>query len=373
MTCRHLIAWGFAAMILTGASVAAAESPETSPTPPASPRMLEWHRLPDLPDELGVAGPFVGVHNGALLVAGGANFPRPVWDTTKVWRDEVYALTETSGSLAWSNAGRLPVSSGYGATVSTPDGVVCIGGNDATTTFSEVQLMQWNVDSRALSIQKYPSLPQPCAYAQAALIGEVIYLAGGQSGLTLDTANSKLWTLDLSQRQHPDQFHWRARGSTPWPTRAFHVVAAQHNGVEECLYVLSGRRQGVQGVEFLTDVWEFAPSTEQWRRRADIPRSVAAGTGIGWGDDRLLVLGGDDGRLFQRTDELKDQHPGFPRDVYFYLPAQDRWESAGEMPRNQVTTQAVQWGERVVLPTGEIRPRVRTPMVWSVRSPKTAN
>ena len=39
---------------------------------------LDWRPLPDLPNELGVAGPFVGVHNGALIVAGGANFaPRP--------------------------------------------------------------------------------------------------------------------------------------------------------------------------------------------------------------------------------------------------------------------------------------------------------
>ena len=28
---------------------------------------LDWQQLPDLPDELGVAGPFVGVHNDALI------------------------------------------------------------------------------------------------------------------------------------------------------------------------------------------------------------------------------------------------------------------------------------------------------------------
>ena len=30
---------------------------------------LQWRALPDLPDELGVAGPFVGVHNDALAAA----------------------------------------------------------------------------------------------------------------------------------------------------------------------------------------------------------------------------------------------------------------------------------------------------------------
>ena len=34
-----------------------------------------WSELPPLPDKLGFAGPFLGTHNGALLVAGGAYFP----------------------------------------------------------------------------------------------------------------------------------------------------------------------------------------------------------------------------------------------------------------------------------------------------------
>ncbi|SVD81223.1 uncharacterized protein METZ01_LOCUS434077, partial [marine metagenome] len=50
-------------------------------------KVLEWKPLPDLPDPIGVAGPFVGVHNDALIVAGGANFPVPegesLWDVPK--------------------------------------------------------------------------------------------------------------------------------------------------------------------------------------------------------------------------------------------------------------------------------------------------
>lgn len=36
---------------------------------------MEWEELPDLPNQLGVAGPFVGVHNDALILGGRANFP----------------------------------------------------------------------------------------------------------------------------------------------------------------------------------------------------------------------------------------------------------------------------------------------------------
>ena len=35
---------------------------------------LSWSELPQFPNSVGVAGPFVGVHNDALIVAGGANF-----------------------------------------------------------------------------------------------------------------------------------------------------------------------------------------------------------------------------------------------------------------------------------------------------------
>jgi hypothetical protein len=59
---------------------------------------LDWQSLPNLPNDLGLAGPFVGVHNDVLTVAGGANFPRPVWDdsTQNVWHDRIYVMTKTA-------------------------------------------------------------------------------------------------------------------------------------------------------------------------------------------------------------------------------------------------------------------------------------
>lgn len=61
---------------------------------------LRWSGLPDVPGDLGVAGPFVGLHGDHLLVAGGANFPEPVWENAKVWRDEVYTLDLTACSAS---------------------------------------------------------------------------------------------------------------------------------------------------------------------------------------------------------------------------------------------------------------------------------
>jgi SSS family transporter len=326
---------------------------------------LDWQQLPDLPNELGVAGPFVGVHNDALIVAGGANFPRPVWENDKVWHDAIHVLTRSADGYAWHSGGALPRPLAYGAAVSTPDGVVCMGGNDASATFQDVFVLRWDPESRQVTQASYPVLPRPCAYGQAALVGDVIYLAGGQSDLGLQSAMENLWALDLAQRDDPSAFVWRELPAAMGGPRAFNLTVHQHNGYDDCLYVLSGRRQDGDQVRFLTDVWEFTPKTRQWRRRTDAPRCVMAGTGMGYGQSHIFVLGGADGSLFAQTDALKDDHPGFPKEALAYHTITDTWTSAGPLPQNQVTTVPVMWDGRMVIASGEIRPRVRTPSVWS--------
>jgi N-acetylneuraminic acid mutarotase len=144
------------------------------------------------------------------------------------------------------------------------------------------------------------------------------------------------------------------------------VAARQRRGEDKCLYVLSGRRQAGDAIEFLTDVWEFTPRTEAWRRCADAPRCVMAGAGCEWGASYIVVLSGDDGTRFHQTDELRDRHPGFPREVLAYDVAAGRWTWLGPSPQNQVTTTAVMWNGRIIVASGEVRPRVRTPKVWSI-------
>ncbi|MEN6306471.1 MAG: sodium:solute symporter, partial [Anaerohalosphaeraceae bacterium] len=96
--------------------------------------ILQWSDLPGLPDALGRAGMFVGVHQDALFVAGGANFPVPVWETDKVWHDDIFVLTKNPSGVSqgfqWHQGFKLPRPLGYGASVSTEQGVVCIGGNN---------------------------------------------------------------------------------------------------------------------------------------------------------------------------------------------------------------------------------------------------
>lgn len=358
------------AAVVTGASVlpgAAQESPDA---------VLDWQSLPQLPDPVGVAGAFVGVHNDALVVAGGANFPQPVWDTAKEWQDAIHVLVKSGGQYAWRSGGSLPRPLAYGASVSTPEGIVCMGGNDDSATFDTVFLLRWEPGRGELVRVDYPPLPAPCAYGQAAVVNGVVYLAGGQSGAGLDSAMRNFWALDLARRDQPELFSWKEIPAWPGESRAFNLTVTQHNGYDECVYVMSGRRQQDEGREdndgavaetrFLTDTWEFNPRTGHWRRRAEVPRCVMAGTGAGFGQSHIFVLGGADGSLFNRADALRDDHPGFPGDALVYHTITDTWASAGKMPANHVTTVPVTWGNRMIIASGEVRPRVRTPAIWSV-------
>ncbi|MEM7315946.1 MAG: sodium:solute symporter, partial [Planctomycetota bacterium] len=108
------------------------------------------------------------------------------------------------------------------------------------------------------------------------------------------------------------------------------------------------------------------PRTGVWRSRADMPRCMMAGTAMSFGQSHIFVLGGADGSLFDKADELKEDHPGFPRMTYAYHTITDTWCESGESPKNHVTTVPVMWNDRMIVASGEVRPRVRSPGIWSV-------
>jgi SSS family transporter len=362
---------------------------------------LEWDSLPELPDSLGLGGPLVGVHNDALIVGGGANFPEPVWENDKVWRKAAWVLTRgDGGEYAWQGGFTLDRPIAYAACASTKQGVVCIGGNNDKLEFADCFLLQWNLETAQLGQLPLPSLPEPCAYGAAAVIGETVYLTGGQTGSDLATATSRFLRLDMSEYDGTaGSVEWERLPDWPGPARAFHIAVAQHNGFDDCVYVISGRcANDAEGVDqapgetvtedwyALRDVFEFNPRhydgaafdaaggaysgagrfASPWRRRADIPQCVMAGPAAPIGQSHIFVLGGDTGRLAGQTDQLKLDHPGFPKKTFAYHTITDTWIEAGELPANQVTTPAVRWGKAVIVASGEIKPRVRTPQVWAV-------
>ena len=91
---------------------------------------LNWSQLPSIPNPVGLAAPFAGVSEGALIVAGGANFPEamPWAGGKKVWHDSIYVLPKPDAT--WVSGGRLSRRLAYGVAVSVGDGVLCAGGSN---------------------------------------------------------------------------------------------------------------------------------------------------------------------------------------------------------------------------------------------------
>ena len=351
----------------------------------ANPLSLNWHELPPLPDDHGFAGPFGGVSNDALIVAGGANFPDgPNWaGHPKVWHDRIFVLTQPDG--AWIESGRLPRPVAYGVSITWKDQIICIGGSDDERHIASVFSCQW-IDQQ-IEINDWPSLPKPVANAAGVLLNDVIYVAGGSETPDSNTALHEFWKLDLSE--NASERRWELLTSWPGSERILPVMAAQYDKV----LLVGGARlfagsEGEVTREFLNDGYIYDPVNGTWKEISRLPRSIVAAPnpGIPLGFADVLFFSGDDGENFFRQAELRDNHPGFLETLYRYNMITDAWTPAGAFPKVRpselgehrnagtwppVTAPVLKWRGDYVIPSGEVRPGVRTPKVISL-DPKVA-
>ncbi len=329
---------------------------------PAAAGDFIWKALPPVPNALGVAGAFAGVAGDALVVGGGANFPeKPPWEGgPKVWYDTVFVLEKPDGQ--WKAAGRLPRPLGYGVSITTRDGIVCVGGSDAQRHYADVFLLRW--EKGALAVSALPSLPTPCANFCGAQLGNTVYVAGGIEAPDSTAALKTFWALDLGAAP----LQWREMEPWPGPARMLAVAAVQ----DKAFFLISGAEltadaQGKPVRRYLRDAYRWQPGSG-WRRIADLPYPVVAAPSPApaLGQSSVLILGGDDGA--NAGFHPPAAHPGFLKTILAYHTITDTWKTAGEAPMAHVTAPLVRWGADFVIPSGEIRPGVRSPAVWAFQA-----
>jgi len=329
---------------------------------PNAKQAYQWRALPDLPEPLGVAGPYAGFSNSALIVAGGAHFPVPLFEGgKKVWIDNIYVLQkDPNDTYLWHTGYKLDKPLAYGASVTTDRGLICIGGCDEQNFYADVFSLRW-VDGR-IEQHPLPALPKPCAFTSAARLGNIVYVAGGQALPSATAAMKNFWALDLSNPQPK----WRQIEPWPGPARILPVAAAH----DDCFYLFSGcellpGKDDKVARRYLTDAYRFSPK-DGWQRIADLPAPAAGAPtpAMAYGQSHIMIFGGDDGANSSRVWELKDEHPGFSRDMLAYHTITDTWAKMGTLPAAHVTTAAVRWGDSVIIPSGEIRPGTRTPIIY---------
>jgi N-acetylneuraminate epimerase len=321
---------------------------------------MTWSQLPPMPDGEGFAGTFAGVSGGALVVAGGANMVGDRWANPfqKQWHDGIFILEEPTGQ--WFVGPKLPRPLAYGVSITTGDGLICIGGSDSTQHSAEVFRLQWKAGE--VHYSALPKLPKACANACGALVGRTIYIAGGLETPSATAALKTFWAMDLSETP----LIWRELEPWPGPARMLAIAAASN----DAFFLLSGcdltpKEGGGVVRKYHRDAYRFIAG-RGWTRLADLPRAAVAAASPApfLGESELLLLSGDDG-LHVDFSPI-EEHPGFPMDILAYDLSTDHWRSAASLPFSRVTVPAVAWKGRTVLPSGEVRPRVRTPQVWTL-------
>ena len=362
---------------------------QDQPSPPAAFNTIQSSTLAVLPDlgdgtpNLGVAGPLVGVHGNRLLIGGGANFPdgAPWQGGSKVFHDRIYVLEKIAGKYECSLTDtRLPFPIAYSANASSADGIYCVGGENAEGRLDSVLRLTWS--SGGVKIEQLPKLPFPLSNAAAAFIGKTLYVVGGD---TNEGPSDRLLALELdTQNSH----EWKEL--PPLPRRASHLVAvSQSDGNRHRLYVFCGRAKlpGDERAAFSHSVDSYSPYTNAWQTHAPMPCPAAAGTAAPVGYGFVIVCPADHQEFYHESERLNairaatesveentrlqkeytkriDDFEGFPRDIYSYSTITDTWTRLGSLDfLTPVTTTAIRFDGKIVFPSGEIKPALRTPKI----------
>ena len=335
-------------------------------------------------EQPGLAGPVTGIINNRLIVAGGANFPGglPWHGNKKVFHNEIFFFEKENGQLvnATVSKQKLPAPVAYCANVTTPDGMVYIGGENEQGILDKVVLVTYKEPSNEIIFSDLPSLPLPLTNVVAAYSDHIIYVAGGNSK---DGNSNKFFSLDLSE----PGAGWQTLPDIPVKI-SFAVMTVQLNGDHNCIYLIGGRRKNSNGLsDIFNTVYQFEIKDNRWKQKRSLPYPISAGTGIANGSNHILIFGGDKGETFSKEEKInaairneKDEqkikeltkekitlleaHAGFTSEVLLYNTITDTWKKSLPLPSGSpVTTTAIKWGDDIIIPSGEIKAGVRTPRI----------
>lgn len=341
--------------------------------------------------QAGLAGVLTGTCRNYLVVAGGSNFVDnlPWRGGTKLYHNDIYILkTDSDGKLTWIQpTQKLPEPVAYPANVQADDGFISVGGENQEGMLASVTKISVVDDS--LQIKTLPSLPVGLSNAGAAMLDSQLYVCGG---LDSTGASSKFFCLNLADLSSG----WKRLPDLTEPL-SHAVVVGQFDGNENCIFVIGGRNKTGVTSTFFSAIWKYSPSKMKWTEAGSLRTEnqqrfgLSAGTGVAYGDRWIILIGGDKGNLFNRTELFNDRianlpegpernrviqekdafltgHPGFSRNVLAFDTRTGDLLKIGELPAaSQVTTTAFWWNNQIVIPCGEIRPGVRTALISSLK------
>jgi len=347
----------------------------------------------------GLAGPFSGIIRNKLIIAGGTNFPdkKPWEGGAKIFYDKIYLFEIGTDTLrAISQSVTLPEPMAYGASISLPQGILCIGGNGPARCSSKVFLIRWDQTDHKLIVDTYPELPVPLSFTTAVLSDNVIYVTGGSTSPNASETKNYFFRLGLSGINTP-AFKWEKLPSYPGLSRVFGVSVAQSNGVRECIYLFSGRNlSNPDEPVVMNDGLVYDPALQKWdyiRTELPVAFPVMAGSAFPYGSDFIVFAGGVPDSTFYEEHQLKmtlskavslksgesimrikeellrfyHGHKGFSSRIFMYNTITKCITEAGNYSSFcPVTTNAIPFRDGIIITCGEVKPGIRTPEIYRI-------
>ena len=361
--------FSFSAICVGGMLLLGACHPTASNTSGVSVEKMEGYPSPDTCLVKGVSALYAGTLDGQLIMAGGCNFPHvPVADGgKKVFYDGIYvADLSESTTLDWKLVGLLPEASAYGVTVATDEGLICVGGNTATRSLSDVYRL--SLKEGVAQMDSLPSLPVTIDNMAGALLDNVLYIVGGNvNGIPAST----MYSLNLANLEEG----WKEEVAVPGHPRVQPVCAAQGGK----LYVWGGFSTAGEGREatLSVDGYVYTPATKEWKQVAtptdETGTAVSLGGGVALplGEDAILCAGGVNKDIFLQA--LQGIHKGkeylsrpvewyqFNRKLLKYDVKADQWTCLGDYEQGARAGAAmVSDGSSYYIINGELKPGIRT-------------
>lgn len=328
----------------------------------------------------GLSGALTGIIGGDLIIAGGCNFPEnPLSsESQKRFYKGIYKLYD-DGEGGWKveRIGTLPQPMAYAAVVTTPEGMIVIGGSNATDSFSNVYLL--TSQDQNVEISTLPSLTFKMDNSYATYQNGIIYVAGGNIN---GQPSNRFFSLDINK---PGE-NWKELKPFPGNPRVQPILAnGKSSDGKDYIYIWGGFAGKGENREasLNTDGLRYDIKRKSWNS-IETPKddrgeeiSTGGGASVVLPDGRIIVIGGVNKDIF--LSALRNQPPDYlshPVEWYrfnpyvlVFNPKTEQWSIA------EVTNETARAGaglvatdnNEIIVVGGEIKPRIRTSNIYKMR------
>lgn len=287
--------------------------------------------LPKLPVEM--MNHAVGVHNGALIVAGGRSANPKTLEI--IGYDAIYALEP--GWNAWKLVGKLPSPLMAMGCASDAAGMYLVGGFDGTQNSDLVLRLRYDAGKVEVA-QLASKLPIATSSGASAIYQNTLYLAGGIARYEGDIDSvGVLLSLDLTDPKAV----WNKTNRVPGLERIGSIVTAGKDGVYVVGGLPWGSSVGQTGVPSIDDAYRFSP-TSGWVTLKDPITDFKRVPALAYGPSHLLLMGAGG-----RAENAKS--------LMGYDTVTQTWAKLGTLPDGRANTDAVLWNGMIVIPGGEYK------------------